>query len=103
MEGKWAKENVDFVKMIDEEGHTIGNHAYNHPDMAKLSNHEIKDQIEQTNEIIKQLSRKILAGLRPQVGVFLKKSLKWQITYKWKQFYGQLIQLIGRNHPFLLC
>lgn len=76
LEGKWAKENVDFVKMIDEEGHTIGNHAYNHPDMAKLSNHEIKDQIEQTNEIIKAIIEKDISWFAPPSGSFSEEVVK---------------------------
>ncbi len=55
IEGKWAKENKDIVKMIHEENHVIGNHAYNHPDMAKMSSSEIREQIEQTNDIIEAI------------------------------------------------
>lgn len=56
IEGKWAKEHSDFVKMIDEQGHTIGNHAYNHPDMAHLTKKEAEKQIRQTNEIIEAIT-----------------------------------------------
>src|SRR5699024_4981086 len=38
--------------MIDEQGHTIGNHAYNHPDMARVSSQQITEQITKTNTII---------------------------------------------------
>lgn len=55
IEGKWAKQNKDIVKMIHEESHVIGNHAYNHPDMAKMSSSEIQEQIEQTNDIIEAI------------------------------------------------
>lgn len=52
IEGKWARENPDLVKMIAEKGHLIGNHAYNHPDMARINLSEIQTQIKQTNEIL---------------------------------------------------
>lgn len=52
IEGKWARENAELVKMIHEQGHLIGNHAYNHPDMARISTEEIHKQISQTNEIL---------------------------------------------------
>ncbi|WP_165767889.1 polysaccharide deacetylase family protein [Virgibacillus indicus] len=55
IEGKWAKVNAELVKMIDEQGHVIGNHAYNHPDMGRLSNQKIVEQISQTNEIIEAI------------------------------------------------
>ncbi|MFC2950065.1 polysaccharide deacetylase family protein [Virgibacillus sediminis] len=52
IEGKWAKENAGYVKMIHEQGHLIGNHAYNHPDMRQLSSADIAEQISRTNEIL---------------------------------------------------
>ncbi|WP_163971266.1 polysaccharide deacetylase family protein [Oceanobacillus halotolerans] len=55
IEGKWAKENSDYVKMIDEQNHVIGNHAYNHPNMERLSKQEVREQLTQTNEIIKAI------------------------------------------------
>ncbi|MEI3604645.1 polysaccharide deacetylase family protein [Pseudogracilibacillus sp. SE30717A] len=55
IEGKWAKENKDIVKMIYEQDHSIGNHAYNHPDMAKMSSEQIREQIESTNDIIEAI------------------------------------------------
>ncbi|MFP7494036.1 polysaccharide deacetylase family protein [Terribacillus saccharophilus] len=52
IEGKWAKENNQLVEMIKEEGHVIGNHAYNHPDMKRMNKVDSAEQISQTNEII---------------------------------------------------
>lgn len=52
IEGRWAKENPDYVKMIYEGGHEIGNHSYSHPDMKQLSAENIKKQLLDTNEII---------------------------------------------------
>lgn len=55
IEGKWANENKTVVEMIHEQNHLIGNHAYNHPDMARISREEIKEQIEKTNSIIEAI------------------------------------------------
>ncbi|MEN1966828.1 polysaccharide deacetylase family protein [Lentibacillus sp. N15] len=70
IEGKWAKENSDFVKMIAEQGHVIGNHAYNHPDMAHLSKVEMTKQIQQTNDIIKAITGKTPTLFAPPSGSF---------------------------------
>lgn len=70
IEGKWAKEHTNLVKMIDEQGHTIGNHAYNHPDMARLSNQENADQIIQTNEIIEAIIGKTPQWFAPPSGSY---------------------------------
>ena len=34
--GKNAKENPELVKRLDEEGHLIGNHTYNHVEITRL-------------------------------------------------------------------
>lgn len=53
LDGTWTKEHPEQAMMILEEGNEIGNHAYNHPDLAKKSREETKDQIEKTNQVIK--------------------------------------------------
>jgi peptidoglycan-N-acetylglucosamine deacetylase len=53
LDGSWTKKNPTLAKMILDEGHEIGNHAYSHPDMKKLSNGRISEEIKKTNEIIK--------------------------------------------------
>ncbi|MFB4158750.1 polysaccharide deacetylase family protein [Geomicrobium sp. JSM 1781026] len=52
LDGSWVKSQPRLARMIQEEGHEIGNHAYNHPDMATLSDEEIRDQLERTNNMI---------------------------------------------------
>ncbi|WP_106497579.1 polysaccharide deacetylase family protein [Lentibacillus sp. Marseille-P4043] len=76
IEGKWAKENSEFVEMIDEQGHVIGNHAYNHPDMAHLSNQEMTEQVKQTNEIIKAITGKTPKWFAPPSGSFNNQVVK---------------------------
>lgn len=70
IEGKWAKDNAELVKMIDEQGHVIGNHAYNHPDMVRLSNQNIVEQISQTNEIIEAIVGETPKWFAPPGGSF---------------------------------
>ncbi|WP_200411157.1 polysaccharide deacetylase family protein [Virgibacillus salexigens] len=70
IEGKWAKNNAELVKMIHEQGHVIGNHAYNHPDMSRMTNQQILDQIVQTNDIIKAIIGKSPKWFAPPSGSF---------------------------------
>ncbi|PAV30047.1 hypothetical protein CIL05_09220 [Virgibacillus profundi] len=70
IEGKWAKDNSELVKMIDEQDHVIGNHAYNHPDMARISNQSIFEQINQTNEIIEAITGETPEWFAPPSGSF---------------------------------
>ncbi|MBB6449261.1 putative sporulation protein (polysaccharide deacetylase family) [Geomicrobium halophilum] len=52
LDGSWVRNQPRLARMIKEEGHEIGNHAYSHPDMAALSPEEIRSELEDTNEII---------------------------------------------------
>src|SRR5690625_2391701 len=70
IEGKWAKENTDLVKMIDDEGHIIGNHSYNHPDMAAIPNSEKQKQIDQTNHILHSITKKQPIWYAPPSGSY---------------------------------
>lgn len=70
IEGKWAKEHTNLVQMIDEQGHLIGNHAYNHPNMKHLTKEENTDQIMQTNEIIEAIIGKTPKWFAPPSGSF---------------------------------
>lgn len=70
IEGNWAKNHAEIVRMIDEEGHLIGNHAYNHPDMAGLSKQDAYAQIEETNQILKAITGKQPVWFAPPSGSF---------------------------------
>lgn len=70
IEGKWAKEHTNLVRMIDEQNHLIGNHAYNHPDMARLSNQENADQMIETNNIIEAIIGKTPQLFAPPSGSY---------------------------------
>ncbi|MGG3451057.1 polysaccharide deacetylase family protein [Domibacillus aminovorans] len=51
-DGSWVKKNPDLAKMIREEGHEIGNHAYSHPDLNQRSQEETMDELKKTNDVI---------------------------------------------------
>ena len=70
IEGKWAKENKEYVRMIAEQEHLIGSHAYNHPDMARLSKAQNLQQITETNEIIEAIVKVRPKWFAPPSGSF---------------------------------
>jgi probable sporulation protein (polysaccharide deacetylase family) len=53
LDGSWVKSNPNLAMMLKEEGHEIGNHAYSHPDMSKLTVSRIDEEIQKTNSVIK--------------------------------------------------
>lgn len=66
--GKNAKENPKLVRRIDEEGHLIGNHTYNHVEITRLSDEEAKKELMDTDEVISQITGKHVEYMRPPFG-----------------------------------
>lgn len=113
IEGQWAKEHVDYVKMIQEQGHTIGNHAYNHPDMAKLSRGEILRQIQDTNKVLHAITGENPKWFAPPSGSFSDQvivvadglkmnTILWTVdTIDWKNPSVNVMmkRVMGKIHP----
>ncbi|MCU9612057.1 polysaccharide deacetylase family protein [Caldibacillus lycopersici] len=70
IEGRWAKQNPDLVKMIYEGGHEIGNHSFSHPNMQKLNTAQVKKELADTNDILQATTGKIPTLFAPPSGSF---------------------------------
>lgn len=67
--GKWAEENPDIVRRIAAEGHEIGNHTYSHPYMTELTEEAIIEEVQRTEQIIRELAGQTTRPLfRPPYG-----------------------------------
>lgn len=71
--GKNAKENPELVKRLFEEGHLIGNHTYNHVDIAKVPDDEAKKEILDTDEAIFSITGKHVEYMRPPFGIWQRR------------------------------
>lgn len=68
LEGRWVKNHPELAKMIVSAGHEVGNHSYSHPDMKRISNGLIRQEIQKTNEVIKATTGKVPDWLAPPSG-----------------------------------
>ncbi len=50
--GRQVEENPDLLRRIVEEGHTIGNHTYDHADMSRLSPGQMRSELQRTQEAV---------------------------------------------------
>ena len=66
--GKNAQADPDLVKREAAEGHEVENHSMSHPDLAKESKAGLTEQIDGTNDIVKQLTGVTPRYLRPPYG-----------------------------------
>ena len=56
------------VKRMAKEGHEVGNHTWDHDDLATLSAEQIKDDLTRTDEAIAEITGEEPATMRPPYG-----------------------------------
>ncbi len=61
-------ESAPLLKRMVELGCEIGNHSYDHTQLTRLDAQGVRDQIDKTNELIKQYSGKACRLVRPPYG-----------------------------------
>ncbi len=66
--GKNAARYPDLLKRMIDEGHEIGNHSYDHPQLTKLSVDDFMSQINGTNDIVYNATGVKPKYLRPPYG-----------------------------------
>lgn len=116
--GNYLEKNPDLVKRMIEEGHIVGNHTYNHPDMSKIADVEsFRKELTSLEELYKSITGLEMAKYyRPPQGKFNEENLKqandlgyktifWSLAYvDWyvnkqptKEYAFE--KLIPRTHP----
>ena len=91
--GEYVAANADVLKKEVEQGCEIGNHSWNHKNMAELSMKKVNKQYDKTANLVKKLVGYDIKLLRPPYGAIsdkMRKSLKhpmvlWNVdTLDWK-------------------
>lgn len=70
--GKKVEENPEIVKRIYEEGHLLGNHSYDHVNLSEMSEKDACEQINKTNDAIREITGIAPEYLRPPFGSYKK-------------------------------
>lgn len=70
MLGGNASGNPDMVRRVAAEGHEIGDHTWNHPQLPKLDDAAVARQIGDTRALLQQLSGQAVATFRPPYGEY---------------------------------
>ena len=58
----YSEDNVNKLKAIDEGGHEIGNHSYMHPSFTKITQDNMREELQKTDDVIEKYT-----GKRPKV------------------------------------
>lgn len=75
--GHYLKSAPDYVKRMVNEGHTIGNHTYDHPNMSTLSENELENELKKFDQELNDLTGITRTSIvRPPEGIFSERSLQ---------------------------
>lgn len=115
--GQYIKDQPDLLKRMVNEGHIIGNHSWNHPDVTRISNEKMKEELERVKQGVAEVTgQKEMHFLRTPRGIFNERALAyskelgytnvfWSVAYKdwdtrdqkgWQYAYDKVM---GQLHP----
>lgn len=77
MIGQNAERNPTIVKRILAEGHEIGNHSWTHPQLSKLADDRVTEEINKTQNAIKDASGYTPVLMRPPYGAITARQKEW--------------------------
>ncbi len=83
--GENAKPHPEILKRAVAEGHEIGNHSWDHPQLNKLSDEAVRSQLDRTREAITAAIGKPVTLMRPPYGALTKEQKRWvheELGYK---------------------
>lgn len=101
--GFWTDKYNDMVRLIDSNGMEIGTHSNTHPDMTKLSAESIKNELEASIALIKNITGKEVTLFRAPFGAYNNTlldtasglgltTIQWDVdTLDWKGLSGEEI------------
>ncbi|MBQ2898055.1 MAG: polysaccharide deacetylase family protein [Clostridia bacterium] len=90
--GNFIEKNPDLVKRMVDEGHIVGNHTKNHPDMSKIATAEefAKEIAALENDYKAVTGKELLKVYRPPQGKFNEENLKLANSMGYKTFFWSL-------------
>ncbi|MFT4107696.1 MAG: delta-lactam-biosynthetic de-N-acetylase [Lacrimispora sp.] len=116
--GNYIETSPELVKRMVDEGHTVGNHTFHHPDMSKISSKEaFEKELKDLETLFEQTTGKPMKKYyRPPQGKYSETNLQMAKDMGYKTFFWSLAyvdwyvdkqpskedafkKLIGRIHP----
>ena len=110
--GFWVEAYPEYVQLIAEEGHEIGNHTLTHPHMNSLTVEEIRIELKKVEKMIERASGQKTTLFRPPFGEYNNQVLEavsslgyqavqWSIdSLDWKNLNAEEIteRVTSRSH-----
>ena len=77
MIGQNVVAHPEIARRVLAEGHEIGNHTWTHPQLSKLSNQQVTEELTKTQEAIKNACGFTPTLMRPPYGALTKPQREW--------------------------
>lgn len=116
--GHFLESSPDMVKRMADEGHTVGNHTYHHPDMSSISDSaSFQKELEDLKVLYEEITDKeMVKYYRPPQGKYSEENLRMASNLGYQTFFWSLAyvdwyednqptheeafeKLTGRIHP----
>ncbi len=116
--GTYIESEPELIKRITEEGHTVGNHTWHHPDMSQIASMDsFQKELKDVEDAYKEVTGKEMTKYyRPPQGKFSETNLQMAKELGYKTFFWSLAyvdwydddqptkeeafnKLLGRIHP----
>lgn len=90
--GHFLESAPEMVKRMVEEGHTVGNHTYHHPDMSKMSDRvSFQKEMDSVREKYKEITEsEMTMYYRPPQGKYSTENLQMAKDFGYKTFFWSL-------------
>ena len=90
--GHFLETAPDLVKRMVEEGHTVGNHTYHHPDMSSISNlASFQKEVDDTAALYQKITgQEMTKYYRPPQGKYSTENLKMAKELGYHTFFWSL-------------
>jgi peptidoglycan/xylan/chitin deacetylase (PgdA/CDA1 family) len=75
--GENVAEHPEIVARAAREGHEIANHSWSHPNLGKMSDENVRRQLRQTDDAIKNATGKRPTLMRPPYGSITAREKHW--------------------------
>jgi len=75
--GENVAEHPEIVARAARDGHEIGNHSWSHPNLAKMSDDNVRSQLRRTNDAIRGATGNRPTLLRPPYGSITAREKRW--------------------------
>lgn len=75
--GQCVEEFPAIVKRISEEGHEVANHSWSHPQLNKMNDAAVHDQLQKTHDAIVAACGVAPKIMRPPYGAFTQRQAAW--------------------------